>query len=297
MPCYHPQTAYKTAAGLVTFTEGLKRHGDTRQITLSCGQCHGCRLERSRQWAMRCVHEAKLHQHNSFITLTYDKENLPHRNQLQHSDFQKFMKRLRKRIGHPVRFYMGGEYGSKNGRPHYHACIFGWEAPDKKYYRTTDANGKLYTSELLANIWGHGYSSTAELTFESAAYIARYCMQKVTGQAAETHYKREDENGVYQQIPEYNKMSLKPGIGTGWLEKYRKDVYTYDHVIINGKPSRPPAYYDKLLKRWDAEKHAQITEEREARGILHRHDNTPERLDAKEQFAKAKTRSLVRGKI
>lgn len=207
------------------------------------------------------------------------------------------MKRLRKRTNCRVRFYMGAEYGSENGRPHFHACLFGWDWPDKKYFKTSEAGGKIYTSELLADLWPYGYSSTAEVTFESAAYIARYCMQKVTGKLAELHYKREDENGVYHLTPEYNKMSLKPGIGASWLDKHKADVYNQDHVIINGMECKPPKYYDKLLKKMDPERLAKHQENREKRGADNRSDNTPERLKDKEEVAKAKIKALKRGKL
>jgi hypothetical protein len=53
-------------------------------LKIPCGQCIGCRLEYSRQWAMRCHHEASLHIFNSFITLTYDPEHLPQDGSLKH---------------------------------------------------------------------------------------------------------------------------------------------------------------------------------------------------------------------
>ena len=96
--------------GSVKFVSRNKR-GVEACLELPCGQCIGCRLERSRQWAMRCLHEASLHENNAFITLTYDDSNLPRGGSLDYSDFQKFMKRLRKRIGRKVSFYCGGEYG------------------------------------------------------------------------------------------------------------------------------------------------------------------------------------------
>ncbi|MEO5355656.1 MAG: hypothetical protein H7835_21005, partial [Magnetococcus sp. XQGC-1] len=89
------------------------------------GQCVGCRLERSRQWAIRVMHEASQHEHNCFITLTYNDDNLPANGSLNYRHFQNFMKRLRKYyVEFTVRFYMCGEYGENFARPHYHACIF-----------------------------------------------------------------------------------------------------------------------------------------------------------------------------
>ena len=158
MPCFHPLTAYQSSDGSISFVE--RKGGDiVRSLSLPCGQCVGCRLERSRQWAMRCMHEASLYSRNCFITLTYNNEHLPSDNSLQYPDFQKFMKRLRKRFNgvdrsanpdsndqFPIRFYMCGEYGETFGRPHYHACLFNFDFPDKTLYRRSPSGSFIYRS-------------------------------------------------------------------------------------------------------------------------------------------------------
>lgn len=274
----------------------LQRHGTSTQITLPCGQCIGCRLERSRVWAMRCVHEAKMYKENCFITLTYDDEHLPHRGQLVKKDFVDFMKRLRKHK-QGIRFYQGGEYGTENWRPHFHAILFNWDWPDKKYFKTTGSGEKIYTSEMLEKLWPYGYSSTAEMTFESAAYIARYCLQKVTGKNAEQHYKRHDENGEYQLQPEYNNMSRMPGLGTAFYQKYKGDIINNDYVVVRGVVTNVPKFYDKILKREDPEKMRDFKEQREWKGYQNREDNTQARLNVKETVKKAALRQLNRGQI
>lgn len=297
MTCYNPISAWQTESGFVVFNE-MKRHGASKAIKLPCGQCTGCRLERSRQWAMRCVHEAQMHKENCFITLTYNDDHLPRRGQLKYSDFQKFMKRLRKKEAHKeIRFYMGAEYGEENARPHYHACIFGHDWPDKVHHTNSPSGEKIYTSKQLQELWPYGYSSSANVTFKSAAYIARYCLKKVTGKAAEDHYRRFDEEGEYQLIPEFNKMSLKPAIGKTWLEKYKDDVYNYDHIIINGAVCSPPKYYDKLLKRWNKDRLEELKEEREQNALVHKAHQTPERLAVRETVHKAQISQLKRNKI
>jgi len=189
MACYHPLTAYlsghqtNNATGKSFRRVSFKETDEhDRQISLPCGQCVGCRLERSRQWAMRCIHEAQLHQNNCFITLTYDDEHLPKDLSLDHREFQLFFKRLRKANPHiKIRYYMAGEYGSTRGRPHFHACIFGYDFHDKKLFSRTSAGSLLYRSQELEKLWPYGYSTIGDVTFESAAYVARYIMQKQTG--------------------------------------------------------------------------------------------------------------------
>ena len=242
MPCYHPLTAYRgrrTSSGkseiLFDKSQALKV-GSGLSIQLPCGQCIGCRLERSRQWAMRCHHEASLYQDNCFITLTYSDEHLPSDKSLHVEHFQKFMKRLRKRFGEGVRYYHCGEYGEKYMRPHYHACLFNFDFPDKKIWKENNGN-RLYVSESLSELWPFGFVTIGDVTFESAAYVARYIMKKVNGDLAESHYERVDwETGeVYQLKPEYTTMSRRPGIGSNWFAKFKDDIFPQDYVVINGK--------------------------------------------------------------
>lgn len=211
-------------------------------IKVPCGQCIECRLEKSRQWAMRCVHEAQMHEYNSFITLTYNDENLPTNGSLQKHHFQKFMKRLRKKLAIPIRFFHCGEYGDMLSRPHYHACIFGYDFPDKKLWSVRE-NIRLYRSDLLESVWTYGHSIIGDVTFDSAAYVARYVMKKVTGKPAEAYYQG--------RTPEYITMSRRPGIGAKWFEKYNKDVYPVDEIIMNDYAVKPPKFYDSLLDVYD----------------------------------------------
>jgi hypothetical protein len=270
-------------------------------LELPCGQCIGCRLERSRQWAMRCLHESSLYDRNCFVTLTYDDANIPPGGSLCYADFQKFMKRLRKNIKAPVRFYMGGEYGESTLRPHYHVCLFGYDFPDKVYFRKSSSGEKLYTSEFLEKLWPYGLSSIGSVTFESAAYIARYCVSKVTGDAAKSHYSCPefiDSDGVIRQSvePEFNHMSLKPGIGAKWLEKYRSDVFPRDYVIVNGVKTKPPKYYDALFERENPSEFSDIIARRELDGYdgFLKGEQSVARLSVREQVHLARSSQLKR---
>ena len=91
VPCYHPVSAYRTSEGVF-----FKEVADSSLIRLPCGRCIGCRLERSRQWALRLTHENRFHDKSAFITLTYDEDHLPKDGSLNLKHFQDFMKRLRK---------------------------------------------------------------------------------------------------------------------------------------------------------------------------------------------------------
>lgn len=295
MPCYHPLTAYKSAAGDVIFAE----RGDVvATLLLPCGQCVGCRLERSRQWALRILHETKCHDANCFLTLTFDDEHCPANRSLDYDVFQRFMKRLRKEFsGKRVRFYMCGEYGEDFDRPHFHACVFGVDFDDKVLIRGRRGDkDALYRSARLERLWPFGFSSIGAVSFESAAYVARYCMKKVNGDLAESHYSMVDlETGeVFQRTPEFAHMSLKPGIGALWLERFRSDVFPRDYVVARGHKSKPPKYYDRWLKKFDANMHEDVMMRRELDAVLRREDNSDARLLVREAVAVARSQLYKR---
>lgn len=237
------------------------------------------------------MHEKQLHHLNCSVTLTYAPEHLPKDGSLNHRHYELFAKRLRKYYQPlKIRYYMGGEYGDQHGRPHYHAALFGIDFHDKTYHKTTPAGFKIYISPTLDKIWGLGQCSIGDLTFESAAYIARYIMAKRTGPDADKHYERVNlETGeIYQLKPEYNQMSTNPGLGKHWLEKYETDVYPLGKIVIRGNESNAPRYYDKIYKKKNPDNYDHIHAQREKEAYERRHDNTPQRLEAKEAVANAK---------
>jgi hypothetical protein len=295
MACFHPLQAYQTSDGSIIFSE---RKGDVvRSLSLPCGQCWGCRLERSRQWAVRCMHEASLHEQNCFITLTYDNDHCPSDRSLNYGDFQRFMKRFRKKFkGSTIRFYMAGEYGEKFERPHFHACIFGFNFPDLTLWKRTPSGALIYRSKFLEDLWPFGYSSVGDVTFESAAYVARYVMKKRTGKGIGDHYETTDmETGeIKDRVPEFNRMSLKPGIGANWFKRYHTDIYPHDYVVVNGRETRPPKFYDKKFAEQFPEEFEQLQFQRFVDAVDRFEDNTYERLAVKEQVTIARTRQLSR---
>lgn len=248
MPCYHPIDGYaaQRSDDLPNggFTASRKNAHIDIGMKVPCGQCIGCRLERSRQWAIRCVHENQMHDESCFVTLTYDDDNLPKGETLVREHCQLFFKRLRKKTPR-IRLFYCGEYGDESKRPHYHALIFGWRPTDGK--QLTNDDPPLYESKKLTETWGMGLCSFGDITFESAAYTARYCTKKITGDKARDHYSTVDpETGeITERTPEFMGCSQRPAIGIPFLEKYGRDIYEKDQVILRGKPMRPPRAYDK----------------------------------------------------
>lgn len=300
MTCYHPLQAYRSSEGrnsetgkwpiVFSVTAG---YADL-PVTIPCGQCIGCRLERSRQWAMRCVHEASLHEQNSFITLTYDNEHLPVGGSLNVEDMQGFWKRLRRHLDYngyvgKLRYFQCGEYGSTFQRPHHHAIVFGFDFPDRILWSVRDGV-RLYRSPILERLWPFGFSSIGDVTFESCAYVARYVTKKITGEKADDHYQG--------RKPEYCTMSRRPGIAADWVRKFLTDVYPQDYVVIrDGLVVKPPKFYDDLYDRIEPGALERIKSARR----VHAHDLeatgelSPHRMKVKEAIKLMQFDKLKRG--
>ncbi|WNK12846.1 MAG: replication initiator protein [Microvirus sp.] len=292
MPCYKPIEGYRAVGGGVTFNRKLG-YVDIG-IRLPCGRCIGCRLERSKMWAIRCMHESSLHQANCFLTLTYDPEHLPVNGSLNGKHLSNFIKRLRQTVkrkygqADPISYFACGEYGDELARPHYHAIIFNFDPPDKRFWKNTKGGHSLFTSAELDKVWGFGAVYVGSVSFDSAAYISRYCLKKITGDAAADHYQG--------KTPEFLRMSLRPAIGKRWINKWNPETYPSDTVIMDGREHKPPRYYDKQLRRNERDKHDDIKKARVRRALKPENyqNSTPERLAVRETVATAKTQLRTR---
>lgn len=279
MPCRKPLEAVQPHDGGKPVVYSHGRRPKTlaegyKFLELPCGQCTGCRLEKSRQWGIRIACEAaywwEFHLQDSvFITLTYEEKYLPDMGTLVKEHLQKFIKRLRERI-RPIqlRYYAAGEYGTtcvkhniqncpecgRIQRPHYHAIILGYGFPDK--YHIGNREGEpVYESELLEQTWPYGFHEIGSCSFQSAAYVARYIMKKQTGPAADEAYQRYCwmRDKFYNVEPEFAFMSKNPGIGMPWVGVWHQDLYPTDEMPIPGRGTYgiPPKYFDKLIQKWD----------------------------------------------
>ena len=281
MPCYYPLKGYVSPSGGITFNRFNSRLSMGQTMDVPCGSCIGCLKERARQWAVRLYHEAQMYTEaglgSTFINLTYNDQNLPWGTpfvdavDVQEEDGLKtdmpslrlghithFMRTLRQNIIREygsyedgteirLRFYIAGEYGPKTQRPHYHGVVFGWSFPDRLPIGVKGKSGKqLYRSAMLERSWAaegqsRGYSSLGEsLTPESLAYVTKY-ITKIQDFGARDPFKgmREVERA---------QMSRNPGLGRSWIGKYWRDVYPADEVIINGRPQKPPRFYDRYME-------------------------------------------------
>lgn len=316
MPCYFPLPAFYASTPNLSGKYSLivlprtEVNLDKYSFRVPCDKCYYCRLKKSAQMAIRCVHEASLHENtvqnpsgrgNCFITLTYNDEFLPKFGTLCHRDFQLFIKRLRKRFGSGIRFYMCGEYGSRNMRPHYHAILFNFNFDFDKYFWDRSSSGfDIFRSPSLERAWtdpvsgrSMGYSSVADFSFDSAAYVSRYVMKKIGGDMALSHYAVIDKDTgevLFDRVPEYNVPSNRNGIGKDWFDNHYDEIYTGDFVVIKNRKYTVPKYYDRCLENVDIEKFLEVKDLRRSKVVV----ESEERLDVMRRVKERQVSRLVR---
>lgn len=306
MPCYSLQIAFPTPGRTKTgkqayhFAGKLSTYllnGTFKKIQkplakgfklLPCRQCIGCRLEKSRQWAIRLLHEIPFHHGATFITLTYDDKHLPKNMSLVKSDLRKFFNDLRSRNSYygkaKIKYFACGEYGDQTGRPHYHAALYG---PISVHQRTSSlhpeepsrSGAPQFTHDDIAATWGHGLHRISDLSFESAAYVARYVLKKISGLSAPAHYGA--------RIPEF--QSPSNGLGRAHHETWFDDIYPGDQVVLPGRGSfLPPPYYDRLLEKADPALFARVKQKRQ---------EAQETLSSREELVELYTELSMQGKV
>lgn len=282
-------------------------------VYVPCGQCIGCRLDHSREWANRMMMELQdpANVFNWFLTLTYDDDHLPLSGfeddaglhitySLSKSDLQRFLKRLRKHFtGTRIRYYACGEYGSTTYRPHYHLILYNVPLVDLKYRQHVDGCN-YYTSDTISALWPDGFHLLTDVTWDTCAYTARYVTKKFKGQAAHVY----DDLGI---VPEFSTMSLKPGLGYWYFENHLDEIYAHDHFYLSSPRGsiscRSPAYFDKL---YDVEHHDELMALKShrlslaehAQQLLEAQTSLPylEALAAKEEVFKSKAKIALNAK-
>ena len=287
MTCFRPLHAYRTPGGGVTLrkSEGYI----DRPALLPCGYCLGCRERHAQDWSVRCVHEAQMHERNSFVTLTYDQEHLPEDLSVDVRHWQLFAKRLRLKIG-PFRFFHCGEYGEKTLRPHYHALIFGEDFSFDRFSIGGRGKHDYFSSPTLSEVWGKGFCVIGNLSVESARYVARYALKKEVANAP--RYERVDKYGELSFVRrEYVTMSRRPGLGSSWFDRFGGEVFPADEVVHEGRTYRPARFYDERLGSEELES---VKRKRRLAADAHADDLTVERLADRESVAKSRLALLSR---
>jgi len=294
--CFKPLRGYRSkfpnGSGKYPIVFGDAGPSAYEAVEVRCGQCIGCRLDYSRDWAVRCVHEASLFEENCFVTCTYDEDHLPIGGTLVRHHFVDFIKRLRDDFS--FRFFMCGEYGEQLSRPHYHAVFFGLDFEDKRIWKRGEY--PLYRSEYLERKWKRGMCIIGAVNYDTAAYCARYIVKRIRGVDAWEHYQNFDclTGEIYELEPEYCTMSRRPGIGAAWFDLYSDEVFPEDEVFLRGHCTKPPRFYEKLLEIVDPDVLEGVKRERVEFLWNHLDDCTPARLKSREMVKSAQVGQLHR---
>lgn len=238
----------------------------------------------------------------TFVTFTYANEHLPADYSVSRRPMQLAMKRLRKELyPEQIRFFLCGEYGDQDQRPHYHAVIFGWDAPDRYLWRKTRKGNLSYRSPLLEKVWPFGHVEVMDVTLGNLGYVAGYVTRKITGDMAEEHYRRVHPltGEVVQVSPEFIAMSMRPGIGFEWFSNFKGDAFPKDYIVAEGSKRSVPKYFTRKLREADEaalpadssfiDRSQQVSAaiKRERMAALHdpkvKANSTPERMAVREE--------------
>ena len=325
MPCYHPNPVLfkpdeklewlgkdlrksespekaQAAERFLNTPSNRAKYSNHKYMELPCGQCIGCRLDRAKQWTIRNIVELAQHEESCWITLTYDEQS-KQSDSLRYEDFKTFIKALRRKFKntHRIRYYMAGEYGELRYRPHFHICLYGWQPPMKFPTTKSHAGFPQFESPTLTRLWKKGMVTVGDLNAETIAYTARYITTKVNGSQAEAHYKTnsidKDTGEILSQLePEFNRMSLKPGIGGEYYKQNIHQLINDDSIFANRKWQKLPRYFDRLTKGSHPEVFEQIRQLREA-SALERQKKNPLELSAARLAVKEKVQQVRLDKL
>lgn len=210
------------------FKLSLKHHNHKFQV-VPCGKCLDCIRKQARDWKVRLFHEAQVTNTCIFLTLTYNDDNLPKDGCIHYDHFQKFMKRLRRKLdGVKITYFVACEYGTRTFRPHFHVIIYDLPIEvinEFKFFccSRSDRRIKVFRSSFFEDLWTFGYSSITKVERNDPrafGYVAGYIISKKN----KRHFREVEKLGL---CPESHKMSLKPCIGRRYFDKYYVSIYKY----------------------------------------------------------------------
>lgn len=275
---YHPAIIIPADKENETLEKITDWSANYKKTIIPCRKCIGCKLDYSRDWANRGYLESKKSDNNHFITLTYNDENLPMLDEITTENGITYTKtddwkgvlvpdHLTKFI-HDIRQYFYrknglkntkylacGEYGTENGRPHYHIIFFGLPLNAEDFYNTKIIDKNYFSQhKLIEKYWDRGFSYVSTATWNTIAYVSRYVTKKLYGNNAD------DERAQKGQIPEFIRMSK--GIAKEYWEKNKDSILKTDSITIrNAKgvhQTKPPRYFYRLLEKEDREMYQEI---------------------------------------
>ena len=340
MACYHPRRVALDRDGSVIWkSRSWTDPNRSRWVNIPCGKCLGCDRAVQRDWSLRIYHEVSFRiadwrdsetgvttrlPEACVVTLTYDDDHLPLAGALDHRDYQRFMKRLRRhrdreaarrRLPPPseVKYFMCGEYGPKTRRPHFHAVLLGIVFDD--CYSILSNGRSQRCSYTLDRLWSAppmrdpesppsriGVATVDSFSFGGAMYVTGYVAKKAVDKLLGPVRDQVDPaTGECREVPiqpEYRKMSRGEGLGSRWIAGHPPlrlpprfhEVYSEDCVTVGQWTFRPPRHYDRLLRRYRPDLLGEVLRRREEGMFEAASEWTESRCSAAELVALASLR-------
>ena len=128
-----------------------------------------------------------------------------------------------------LRFFLVGEYGEVEQRPHFHAALFGYRGCDfGDWFVYSGQERKECTCVscgIIRDTWGKGRIHQGVVERKSAQYLAGYTVKGMTG---------DDDKRLGGREPEFARMSLRPGIGAGAVERIKATLDRYEKGVPGG---------------------------------------------------------------
>ncbi|AXH74272.1 MAG: putative replication initiation protein [Microviridae sp.] len=284
--CDFPMKGYRTTGRLV-FTKPAGHSGAF--IEVDCGQCLACKLKSRGEWTLRGRCEMQMQERAGretwFLTVTYDDEHLPRDLNLSLREVQLFLMRLREHFGAGIRVQYCGEYGGQGLRPHYHFTLFGLnlDASDLEIVGRSRMGPPMFTSEVVARLWGKGHVYLGRATPQSIGYVAGHQLKDLTEvyDAHGGYWLFDPLSGeLRERVAPFRHQSLKPGIGASWFDKFWSDFFPRGYSYFDGVKVLPPAYFLRLLRRKDVAMWDAVMADREVlvSSDAYQADRTPRRL-------------------
>lgn len=220
---------------------------ETRTVH-KCGHCAGCIDSRSKDWIFRVSQEMRNYENNMFVTLTYNNRNLPSGRNLCKVDLQNFIKRFRDHLSRHygikgLRCFYCGEYGDRNGRPHYHLLFFGLDT--RTFASVVDSCWRDRRGKSMG--WTVCKTSCSAHPSYLVSYVLK-CFPELTVRVVGSGRKKSRQKFLKSDGRVAPFIGGSKGIGKCWLST--KDCRTAERVgycVLDGVKYSIPVYYQRFL--------------------------------------------------
>lgn len=187
----------------------------------------------------------------SFLTLTYNDDNLPDNYTISKKETTLFFKRLRQNLyrkyrefAPDIKYYACGEYGDlqkiywsygaekPHGRPHYHAIVYGLDNFNDEHREIVKKSWTKCEEWFFDKDRGRE-SGMQEVTVDDIRYVAGYVQKKL--------YGREGDKTYGTATPPFSVMSN--GLGLEFALQNKNRLISNGYTFLKDKRIGVPRYF------------------------------------------------------